>query len=73
MCPDLGLGKINVEFSDDSSISSSTCRKKTTYRTKCPDNPTFLAAIHALCDNAGEGIYKHIRFKQTIFLTCKRV
>lgn len=56
------FGKDQIEFSNDSSISSSTCRKKTTYRTKFSDKiyifkiyifSTFLAVIYALCDNAG--------------------
>ncbi|CAH3023173.1 unnamed protein product [Porites evermanni] len=51
--PDFGLGKINVEFTHDSSISSSTCLKKVTFSRKFQDNDTSLAAIHAVCDNAG--------------------
>lgn len=50
--PDFGLGKINVEFTHDSSTSSSTCLKKVTFPRKFPDNDTSLAAIHAVCDNA---------------------
>lgn len=46
------LGKINVEFTYDSSTSS-TCLKKVTFPRKFPDNDTSLAAIHAVCDNAG--------------------
>lgn len=51
--PDFGLGKIKVEFTHDSSISSSTRLKKVTFPWTFPDNDTFLAAIHAVCDNAG--------------------
>ena len=51
--PDFGLGRITVEFSDDSSIFSSTCLKKITFPRKFPDNDTILAAICGVCDNAG--------------------
>ena len=51
--PDFGLGRITVEFSDDSSIFSSTCLKKITFPRKFPDNDTILAAIRGVCDNAG--------------------
>ena len=55
--PYFGLGKINVEFTYDSSTydssTSSTCLKKVTFPRKFPDNDTSLAAIHAVCDNAG--------------------
>ena len=61
--PDFGLGRITVEFSDDSSIFSSTCLKKITFPRKFPDNDTILAAICGVCDNAGRAftsIYKNL-------------
>lgn len=51
--PDFGLGKIHIEFTDDSSISSSTCLKKITFPRKFPGIETFMASINAVCDNAG--------------------
>ena len=50
---DFGLGMITVEFSDESSIFSSTCLKKITFPRKFPDSDTILAAICGVCDNAG--------------------
>lgn len=51
--PHFGLGRITVEFTDDSSIFSSICLNKITLPRKFPGNDTFLAAIHAVCNNAG--------------------
>ena len=51
--PDFGLGKIRIEFTDDSSISSSTCLKKITFPREFPGIETFMASINAVCDNAG--------------------
>ena len=51
--PDFGLGKICIEFTDDSSISSSSCLKKITFPREFPGIETFMASINAVCDNAG--------------------
>lgn len=52
--PEYGLGKIKIEFSNDTSIFSSICLNKITFPQEFPDRETFIGAIRAVCDNAGK-------------------
>lgn len=52
--PEFGLGRIRIEFEDAGSIFSSTCTKNVTLPRNFPDKDTFLAALHAVCDNSGK-------------------
>ena len=49
-----GLGKINIQFDDVESIFPSTCTNNLTLCRNFPDKETFMAAIDAVCDNAGK-------------------
>lgn len=52
--PHFGLGKINIKFDDVESILSSTCTQNVNLPRNFPDKETFMAAIRAVCDNAGK-------------------
>jgi len=52
--PDFGLGKIKVDFYDDTSIFSSTCLKKVQFPRNFEGEESFSVALNAVCQSSGK-------------------